>query len=138
MIAHEFAHHARYHLPKAIAWYALFAVPGAFRSPRDTAARGDGQPAAVPLSLLVLVVLSVLATPVENVVSRRMEGEADWMALQTTRDPAGGKELFRDFSTTSLGDPDPPTWAYLLFDSHPTLMQRIAMTEQWKRLQGGR
>ena len=51
------------------------------------------------------------------------------MALSTTRDPASGQRLFRDFATTSLSDPNPPTWAYLWFDDHPTLMQRIAMAQ---------
>jgi STE24 endopeptidase len=138
VIAHEFGHHARYHLPKAIGWYSLFAIPGAFLIAIATRRRGGmGQPAAVPLSLLVLVVLNIAATPVDNVISRHMEAEADWMALEATRDPVAGKQLFQNFSKTSLGDPDPPTWAYLLFDGHPTLMQRIAMTEDWKRRYGG-
>jgi STE24 endopeptidase len=133
VIAHEFGHHARDHLPKAIGWYALFAVPGAFLIALATRRRGGmGQPAAVPVSLLVLVVLTLVATPVDNVISRHMEVEADWMALEATRDPEAATQLFQNFSTTSLGDPDPPTWAYLLFDSHPTLMQRIAMTEEWQ------
>jgi Zn-dependent protease with chaperone function len=60
-----------------------------------------------------------------------MEQEADWMALQTTRDPRSGQKLFQDFAKTSLGDPNPPTWAYLWFDDHPTLMQRIGMVKAW-------
>lgn len=137
VLAHEFAHHSREHLPKAIAWYAIFAVPGAFLIALATRRRGGmGQPAAIPLSIFVLVALSLLAAPLENVIGRRMEAEADWSALQATRDPASGKALFQRFSEVSLSDPDPPTWAYLLFDGHPTLMQRIAMTEEWKRLNG--
>lgn len=138
VLAHEFAHHARQHLLKGLAWYALFAIPGAALIARLTRRRGGmGEPAAVPLALLVLVVLNLLATPVENVISRRLEAEADWMALETTKDPASGGALFERFSETSLGDPDPPTWAYLLFDGHPTLMQRIAMTREWARTRGG-
>ena len=30
VLAHELAHHARHHLWKSVAWYALFAFPGAF------------------------------------------------------------------------------------------------------------
>jgi phosphate transport system permease protein len=45
-------------LPKLLAWYALFAVPGAFVIAAATRRRGGmGEPAAVPLSLFVLVVL---------------------------------------------------------------------------------
>ena len=133
VIAHEYAHHSRAHLPKGLAWYALFAIPGAFLIELLTRRKGGMRsPAAVPLSLLVLVVLELVASPVDNVISRRQEAEADWVALQTTRDPAAARRVFAGFTRTSLADPDPPTWAYLLFDTHPTIEQRIAMVEAWR------
>lgn len=134
VMAHEFAHQTRDHLPKGIAWYALFAFPGAYVIARATRRRGGmGKPEAIPLALLVLVVLNLAATPLENVISRHMEAEADWVALETTKDPASGQKLFQNFAKTSLGDPNPPTLAYLWFDGHPTLMQRIAMIKAWHR-----
>ena len=133
VLAHEFAHHSRDHLWKGIAWYALFAVPGAFLISRATRRRGGmARPEAVPLSLLVLAVLSLAATPLENVISRHMEAEADWVALETTRDPQAAAGLFRRFATTSLGDPTPPGWAYVLLESHPSLLERIEMAEAWR------
>ena len=60
-----------------------------------------------------------------------MESEADWKALETTHDPAAARGLFREFAVTSLGDPSPPTWAYLLLQTHPTLAQRVAMANAW-------
>jgi STE24 endopeptidase len=74
---------------------------------------------------------------VQNVVSRRMESEADWKALSTTHDPAAARGLFREFAVTSLGDPSPPTWAYLLLQTHPTLAQRVAMANAWARREHG-
>jgi len=71
--------------------------------------------------------------PVVNVVSRRYEAEADWSALKAAKDPDAQRTLFEKFSQTSLEQPDPPGWAYLFFDNHPTLMQRIAMAEAWKK-----
>ncbi len=137
VLAHEFAHQAREHLLKGIAWYALFAVPGAFLIAVATRRRGGMRaPESVPLALLVLVVLSTLATPFQNAISRRIEAEADWVALETTRDPGSARTLFERFAKTGLGDPNPPTWAYLWFDSHPTLMQRIAMVERWQERRG--
>ena len=90
-----------------------------------------GQPAAVPLALLVAAAFSLFATPAQNAISRQAEAEADWKALQTTRDPASARGLFREFATTSLGDPSPPTWAYVLLQTHPTLAQRVAMANAW-------
>ncbi len=62
-----------------------------------------------------------------------MEAEADWKALQTTRDPQSARGLFVGFGETSLGDPDPPAWAHVLLDTHPSLAQRVAMAEAWRQ-----
>jgi STE24 endopeptidase len=133
VLAHELGHHSRNHIPEGLAWYALFAVPGAWLIALATRRRGGmANPAAVPLSLLVLVVLNLVSTPVYNLISRHMEAEADWVALETTRDPDSAKALFRHFTIESLNDPDPPQWSYLLFDSHPSGEQRTAMAEAWR------
>jgi STE24 endopeptidase len=134
VIAHELGHLARNHIWKAVGWYALFAFPGTFLIARLTRRRGGmGEAAAVPLSLLLLVVLSLLALPFENAISRHREAEADWMALQTTRDPAAATALFRQFVPTTLDEPSPSTVDYLLLEDHPTIMQRIAMAQAWRR-----
>ena len=133
VLAHEVAHHSSDHLFEGVAWYALFALPGAWLIARLTRRRGGmASPAAVPLSLLVVVVLNLLSLPVYNVISRHMEREADWKALETTRRPEPAKSLFREFTIQSLNDPDPPTWSYVLFDSHPSVQERIAMAEAWR------
>ena len=137
VFAHELGHQARRHLVEGIAWYALFAIPGAYLIARATRRRGGmGVPEAVPLALLVLVLLNTLARPLEAGITRHLESEADWAALQATRDPRSGQELFQGFAATSLTDPDPPTWAYLWFEDHPTLMQRIGMVRAWARREG--
>src|SRR5207237_1648890 len=94
---------------------------------------GLGDPGVLPYGILVLVLLNLALTPAINVVSRRYESEADWMALLTTHDPDAGRGLFQKFARTSLQEPDPPTWSYVFFDDHPTLIQRIAMTAAWRR-----
>jgi STE24 endopeptidase len=62
-----------------------------------------------------------------------MEMEADWMALQTTHDADAMEALFRAFATEGLSDPSPPTAAYLVFEDHPTAVQRVAMAREWAR-----
>ena len=132
VLAHELGHHAREHIWKGVAWYALFAFPGAFAIASATRRRGGmREPEAVPLALLVLVTLSFLALPLQSVIVRHMEAEADWVALETTRDPGAARGLFRGFTTTALSDPDPPTWWYLFAQSHPTIVQRVAMADAW-------
>ena len=133
VLAHEFGHIAHHHLWKGLAWAALFTFPLAFGVARITARRGGlGNPGLLPYGALVLLLLNVALTPLTNVVSRRYESEADWAALRAAKDPAAQKTLFQEFSNTSLEQPDPPTWSYIFFDTHPTLMQRIAMAEAWQ------
>jgi Zn-dependent protease with chaperone function len=90
------------------------------------------RPEAVPVALLVFVLLRVLTVPLTNIVSRREEAEADWSALKATRDPAAARSLFHNLATSSLANPDPPTWSYALDDDHPTIVQRIAMVDAWQ------
>lgn len=134
VLAHELGHLARHHIWKDVGWYALFAFPGAWAIAFATRRRGGmSKPAAVPLSLLALVVLGLLATPLQNAISRHMEAEADWIALRTTRDPTGAVQLFRRFVPTTLDEPNPSTFDYLMLENHPTIVQRIAMAEAWRR-----
>jgi STE24 endopeptidase len=131
--AHELGHVARHHVLKGIGWGVLFTVPLTFLLAEATRRRGGLYRAeVVPFALLVALALSLLAAPLENVVSRRYESEADWMALQATHDPAAGREAFRSFTRIDLTQPNPPEWSYVLLDDHPTVLQRIAMTKAWE------
>jgi STE24 endopeptidase len=141
VLAHEVAHHARDHLWKNVGWYALFALPGAFLIAWATRRRGGmGEPTAVPLGLFVFIVLGFVALPAQNAITRNFETEADWVALEATEDPEAARELFTGFSEQGLIDPSPPTWAYVLMDTHPSMADRIALAEAWRerRAQSGR
>ena len=139
VLAHEIAHHSREHIWKSVGWYALFAVPGTFLIALATRGRGSLREAkAVPAALFAFVVLSMAAQPIVNVVGRRMESEADWVALETTQDPDGARDLFVHFTEYALADPSPPAWATALFDTHPTLLDRIRMAEAWRVRSAGR
>jgi STE24 endopeptidase len=132
VVAHELGHVAHRHIWKGLAWLALLAFPVAFLVAEATRPQGGlGSAGAIPLAVLVLTLASLAALPVENAVSRRYEAEADWTALQATRDPASTARLFRAFARTSLEEPSPPAWDYWLLENHPTLAQRIAMAQRW-------
>ena len=89
-------------------------------------AAGCTRPARCPLALLVAVVLQIAISPAQNVVTRSYEAEADWVALQTSRDPRAAAQAVR-----GAGRDEPrPTRSRRpgrtsLFDTHPTAMQRI-------------
>ncbi len=138
LASHEFGHVEAKHIWKGIAWLFLFAVPGAYVVARVTRRRGGlGQPAAVPLALLTVVVLQLALLPVTNAISRRYEAEADWLALQATRNPRAFEGLMRELAKASLADPDPPGWARVVLETHPTPLQRIAMARSEEAPRGG-
>ena len=89
-------------------------------------------PEVVPSALLVVAVLQIALAPAQNFISRRMEAEADWKALQTTRDPAAARGLFVGFGETVAVGPRPAGLGARVLDSHPTLAQRVAMVDAWK------
>jgi STE24 endopeptidase len=134
VIAHELGHVRSRHILKGLGWTTLLVLPTLWLVALVTRRRGGvGHPANLPLVILTLSVLALLTAPVQNVVSRRYEAEADWRALNATRDPEAARRLFESFEKTSLEDPSPPLLDYLWLENHPTLMQRIAMTERWRR-----
>jgi len=131
--AHELGHLAHHHPLKRVGLLALFLIPAAALVAYFTRARGGlARPEAVPVALFVFVALGLLTVPLWNVVSRREEAEADWSALKATHDPATARALFRELAITSLADPDPPAWSYVLYSDHPTIVQRLAMVEAFK------
>lgn len=133
VVAHELAHISREHVLKGLTWFVLISLPLWFLIAEITRRRGGmHDPANLPFGLLIVSVLTILFSPVENQLSRRYEAEADWVALEATEDPAAARALFEGFRESSLADPSPPTWAYVLFETHPTVMQRIAMAEAWR------
>ena len=133
VIAHEVGHVRSRHVIKAIGWSALVILPTLWLLALALRRRGGlGQPENLPYAFLVLAVLGLLAAPAQNVVSRRYEAEADWRALNATKDPASATKLFHSFETTSLEQPNPAGWDYLWLEDHPTLMQRIAMAQRYR------
>ncbi|MFI5925171.1 M48 family metallopeptidase [Micromonospora sp. NPDC051543] len=90
-------------------------------------------PRAFPLVIALVTVAGLVATPVQALVSRRVEARADAHALALTGDPAAFESMQRRLGTVNLGDPDPPRWEYLYSASHPSTVERIAAARAYAR-----
>lgn len=134
VLAHELGHHQHEHIAKRIGWFALLALPAALTVAVVTRRRGLADPSVVPVALFVVVILFLLASPLQSATSRRYEAEADWAALEATRDPRALETLHRRFTDEGLADPDPPRWFAFMFGSHPSGLDRVAMARAWRRL----
>lgn len=92
---------------------------------------GDGR--VVALALLLVSAGTLLATPVQNLVSRQIETRADLHALELTGDAGAFVAMQERLASTNLSDPDPPAAWHWFFGSHPTSAQRVAFAEDWLR-----
>jgi STE24 endopeptidase len=90
---------------------------------------GLRDPAVVPLVLALVALGTVLSSPVDNALSRRIETRADVASLEATHDPAAFIRMQRELDLHSLYD-NPPAWSQFWFGSHPTTLQRIAIAQQ--------
>ncbi len=92
-----------------------------------------GQPEVVALLLAIAAVGTLVASPVENTISRAVEARADRASLQATDDYRGFERMQVQLATRSLSDPDPPWLSQFWFGSHPTALQRIGMARALQR-----
>jgi STE24 endopeptidase len=136
VVAHELAHARHDDVLTGSLLGAAGAVLGVGLLALVVGAVGDRRgvpmrdPAVVPLVLALFALGSLLASPVENGVSRQIETRADVDALEVTQDPEAFVGLQRQLALRSLADPTPPAWSQLWFGSHPTGLTRIAIARQ--------
>lgn len=100
---------------------------------RRAGAESPGDPRVVPLVLLLVALGTLVSTPVQNLVSRRVEARADLHALDLTGDAEAFIQMQERLAATNLSDPDPPAAWHWFFGSHPTSAQRVAFAEDWVR-----
>jgi STE24 endopeptidase len=128
LVSHELGHVQAHHVWKSVGWLFLFALPGAYVVARATRRRGGlGRPAAVSVALLAITLLQLALLPAVTAISRRYEREADWLAMEATRDNVAFEELTGKLARAALADPEPPRWAKLVLETHPTPLERIEL-----------
>ena len=82
----------------------------------------------VPLLMALVALGTQLASPVENGISRRIETRADVDALKATGDPVAFGEMQKMLALRALADPTPPVWSQWWWGSHPTVLERLAVS----------
>ncbi|WP_328998752.1 M48 family metalloprotease [Kribbella sp. NBC_00709] len=89
-------------------------------------------------ALLVAMVAAgtTLASPVQNLVSRKIEARADYHSLRLTNDPQDFVAMQHDLAVQNISGLDPSAWRYWMFADHPTPPERIAMGRAWASQNG--
>ncbi|MGI5292543.1 M48 family metallopeptidase [Nonomuraea polychroma] len=121
-------------LNAALAAVLLFLVFDRLR--RRVGVTSIADPRAVGAVMGLMSLGSLLIGPAENVVSRHVEARADVHALDLTRDPATFINMQKRLAVTNISDLSPDAVEYVLYASHPTSPQRIAMARAWAKLNG--
>jgi STE24 endopeptidase len=137
VVAHELGHQKHDDLLRGLAWLALVAPAGTFLA-QALAERFAGRgrlatPAGLPAIALAVALAGLGLTCASNVLSRKVEARADAFALDLTRDPADFVKFERRIAIRNVSDPDPPELYHVLFDTHPTVAERIGIGEAWRR-----
>jgi STE24 endopeptidase len=127
VIAHEIAHWRYGHVFKGI----ILGIVGIFSALfilhilAIKLGLGGGDMRIIPLALLFVSLLSFVAMPVGNSVSRHFERQADQEAIRLTGDPEAHVSLFRNLAHVNLSEVEPHPYIEFLLYSHPPLMERI-------------
>lgn len=140
IVAHELGHARNHDVPVGTALSALgvgggVGLLGLALGPavlRRAGASSVGAPEVVPLLLVLMTVGTLLASPVENTISRAVEARADRESLAATGDRAAFERVHERLAVRSLADPEPPAWSQFWFGSHPTSLERIGLARGWE------
>ncbi|MGD0200028.1 MAG: M48 family metallopeptidase [Bryobacteraceae bacterium] len=141
VMGHEMGHYVLNHVYKMLGFLAIIVVLffaglrwGLSRSLARWGGRWRirdlGDPAVLPLAVLILSVFSFVYTPIDNTLVRTQEYEADIFGLNTARQPDGFAEAALLLGEYRKLEPS-PLEEYLLFD-HPSGRTRIYSAMRWK------
>jgi STE24 endopeptidase len=143
VVAHELGHQKHNDLLRGLAWLALVAPAGTFltQALAERFARRErlgepgtrAGPSALPAIALAIALAGFGLGVASNALSRPVEAAADSFALDLTNDPNGFVRFERRIAIRNIGDPDPPRLSHLLFDTHPTTLERIGFGVAWKQ-----
>jgi STE24 endopeptidase len=78
---------------------------------------------------VVVAVVTLLAAPPSNWLSRRIERSADRFALELTADRETYQTTMRGLALNNLGDLDPGPIAYRFLYTHPAPAERLAYAD---------
>jgi len=141
VMAHEMGHYVLNHGAKLLTYFGIFVLIGftLTRALFDAAVtrwgakcsvRGIGDPAGLPLLVLIFSTLVFIATPFINTVVRVTEREADAFGINTSREPDGMAKVALKLGAYRKLDPT-PLEEFIFFD-HPSGRARIRMAMDWK------
>ncbi len=142
VMGHEMGHYVLNHIPKTIMFMLIVAVCffGFLKWSLDWSLarwgekwqiRGIGDPAVLPLVVLLASIFFFVLTPIQNTQTRTEEAEADMFGLNASRQPDGFARAALHLGEYRKMRPG-PIEEFIFFD-HPSGYNRIHRSMQWKK-----
>ncbi|MCL4385200.1 MAG: M48 family metallopeptidase [Cyanobacteria bacterium] len=126
VIAHEIGHWKFKHIFKSIILYSAGTIILFFIFYQ---VKNKFSPVInIKLVLIIFILFSMInyiTVPLQNLVSRYFESQADKYAIELTGDPATQVSLFEKLAISNLAEADPNTVLKYLIYSHPPIIERI-------------
>jgi Zn-dependent protease with chaperone function len=137
VLAHELGHHVHGDMRRGLlaqgllTLVTLWVADHALRwGPSLWGYSATTAPASVPWLAVVLSTLGLLATPLANAFSRRIERQADDFALETIGDSTAFVGAMDRLASLNLAERRPGRFKEMLLYSHPSIERRIARARQ--------
>jgi len=136
VFAHEVGHYVHKHIIQGViigtisSYLSLYVAHILFsKVVLDYEFNGVADLAALPLLSLIITIISLITSPLSNMLSRYNERQADTYAMKNTSNPKAFIEALKKLAETNLSDPSPHPFVEFLFHSHPSIARRVKFTE---------
>ena len=136
VFAHEVGHYVHKHITQGViigtisSYASLYIAHIIFSSiVIDYGFNGVADLAALPVLSLIITIISLITSPLTNMLSRHNERQADAYAMNNASNPKAFIEALKKLSETNLSDPSPHPWVEFLFHSHPSIERRVKFAE---------
>jgi Zn-dependent protease with chaperone function len=143
IMAHEMCHYVEKHIYFGIAGYLLISLLGLYLTYRimNWATRRWGSELKIsdvrdirslPLFFMILSMLLFAASPLTNFASRYQETRADKYAIEMTKNPEAAITSFQELTRSGLSQVNPPLLVKIFRYTHPSMLDRISMLEDYE------
>lgn len=143
IMAHEMCHYVEKHIYFGIAGYLLISLLGLYLTYRimNWAAKRWGSELKIsdvrdirslPLFFMILSMLLFAASPFTNFTSRYQETRADKYAIEMTKNSEAAITSFQELTRSGLSQVNPPLLVKIFRYTHPSMLDRISMLEEYE------
>ncbi len=140
VVGHEMGHYVRLHILTFTAAIVILVMiaggliqamyPGLRDTLRAREIGGLADPAGLPVVMMLFTTLSLIATPINNTITRMQEADADAFSLERANEPDGlAKALVK---TIEYRASSPSDLEEFLFYDHPSVEHRVRKAMDWK------